>query len=451
MTGEWHWLEATAAERAAVPTLASLLALPRESAAPPNRLRRVHRLRVGDTTCYLKEFHGTQWKNRLRNRFTSPGALSDAQREALVTVELRSAGVRTPRPLGWGESGGRQYYLCAELEGDPVSRLAMAGVPPGAARTLARFAGNLFAQGFALPDLSPEHVYARSGADGALDLGVLDLHNGTTRTRTCDRRALQRMLRRWLPLAATVGRTTSLRFAWRVCTGAGLHGAGARNLLAGLPVPADGSQYERPGKSSAYASRNPSRTRRELELLGAVWPGVQGESVLDVPCGAGRLLPFLRQRGATVLWADASHAMLATARERAGDPAVPAVRANAVALPFADGAVDGIVMFRFLHHLPPQVARTALAEAARVARRHVTVSFFHPCSVHGIVRGLRAASRRGDVGRHAVSLGRLRGWMEQCGYELHAVRAQLPLVRDFWVASFVRQPGGAGPLSRAGR
>ena len=51
MTGEWHWIEATAAERALVPTLEALLALPREPAAPPNRLRRVHRLQFAGATC----------------------------------------------------------------------------------------------------------------------------------------------------------------------------------------------------------------------------------------------------------------------------------------------------------------------------------------------------------------------------------------------------------------
>lgn len=439
MTGEWHWIEATANERALVPTLEALLALPREPAAPPNRLRRVHRLQVAGATCFLKEYRGTQWKNRLRNHFSAPGARSDAEREALVTVELRTAGVRTPRPLGWGVHRGTQYYLCGLLEGETVAERATQGVPPGAARDLARFTGGLFVQGFALPDLSPDHVYVRARDDGGLDFGILDLHNGTTCTRGADRRALRRMLRRWLPLARIVGRTAAVRFASRTCTSAGLSRREARQLIAGLPAPADGSQYERPGKSDAYATRNRARHHRELGLLGAVWPGATGDAVLDVPCGAGRLLPFLRERGCTALWADAAGAMLATARAGAGDAAPPAVRADACALPFADRSVDGVVMFRFLHHLPAPQARTALAEAARVARRHVTVSFFHPCSVHGLARRVRSSLRGTELGRHATGLGTLRTWMGQQGYELHAVRAQLPMVRDFWVASFVRR------------
>lgn len=439
MTGEWHWIEATAAERALVPTLEALLALPREPAAPPNRLRRVHRLQFAGATCFLKEYRGTQWKNLLRNQLSAPGARSDAEREALVTAELQAAGVRTPRPIGWGLHRGTQYYLCGLLEGATVVEFAGHGVPPGAARELARFTGGLFAQGFALPDLSPEHVYVVARQGGSWDFGVLDLHNGTTCTRKVDQRALRRMLRRWLPLATSVGRAASVRFAARVCASAGLPRRQVRQLLESLPAPADGSRYERPGKSAAYATRNRSRHHRELALLDAVWPGAEGETVLDVPCGAGRLLPFLQARGCGVVWADASVAMIATARDGAGGAAPHAVRADAGALPFADGSVDGVVMFRFLHHLPAAAARAALAEAARVARRHVTVSFFHPCSVHGLSRLIRARLRGADIGRHAVGLGRLRTWMAQFGYELRAVRAQLPLVRDFWVASFVRR------------
>lgn len=439
MSGEWHWIEATAAERSHAPTLESLLALPREPAAPPNRLRQVHRLQFAGATCYLKEYRGTQWKNLLRNQFSAPGARGDAEREALVTADLRAAGVRTPRPIGWGVHRGTQYYLCGLLEGATIAEFARSSVTPGAARDLARFAGGLFALGFALPDLSPDHVYVRHGDDGALDFGVLDLHNGTTATRGADRRALRRMLRRWLPLVRVVGRTAALRFACRTCASAGLPRDEARQLLANLPAPADGSRYERQGRSTAYATRNRKRHRRELALLGAVWPGAVGDAVLDVPCGAGRLLPFLQERGCTAIWADAAGAMIATARAGAGAGSPPAVRADACALPFADRSVDGVVMFRFLHHLPAAAARTALAEAARVANRHVTVSFFHPCSVHGLARRLGTWLRGTGAGRHAVALGTLREWMGQHGYELRAVRAQLPMARDFWVASFVRR------------
>jgi ubiquinone/menaquinone biosynthesis C-methylase UbiE len=158
--------------------------------------------------------------------------------------------------------------------------------------------------------------------------------------------------------------------------------------------------------------------------------------VLDAPCGTGRLLPFLRERGARVVWADGAAAMLAAAREHY--PAVSAVRADALWLPFADRAVDGVVMFRFLHHLPPDGQKRAVAEACRVAKRFVVLSFFHPCSAHHLQRRLRGLWSATAPARFAVGRARLSRWAAANGFRPHAHAAELPFVKDLWVASFVR-------------
>jgi SAM-dependent methyltransferase len=209
-----------------------------------------------------------------------------------------------------------------------------------------------------------------------------------------------------------------------------------------LPPFATAARYEAPGKSDAYATRNPARTARELALLARVWPGRPDESVLDLPCGAGRLLPFLHERGHRVVQADGAFAMLRQARAR-GERPVPAAQADALATPFADGAFDGVVMFRFLHHLSPAVRRQAIAEACRTARRFVVTSFFHPCSVHHLQRCLRrlggAAPTRFVVTKHTLAAE-----FAAHGFRLATTAAELPYARDLWVVSFVRAGAGAG-------
>jgi ubiquinone/menaquinone biosynthesis C-methylase UbiE len=85
---------------------------------------------------------------------------------------------------------------------------------------------------------------------------------------------------------------------------------------------------------------------------------------LDLSCGPGTLTPHLLARaGGPVVALDASGAMLARARERAPWGAF-FVRADAAALPFADGAFGAVVNLAALD-LYPDAARV-VAESARV-------------------------------------------------------------------------------------
>jgi SAM-dependent methyltransferase len=435
----WQLLTSDARERDLFASLDATLALPASPAGPPNRLRRVVRIADGDRVYYLKTFARTQAKNRVRFLWTRPRARDDAHRELRVTEALRAAGAGAPRPVAYGRRGAVSFYLCAALPGHAFASLLAAWRTDAAmARAVASFCGGLLRGGFHLPDLGPDHVFVEATAAGAR-CAVLDLHNGRVAAPgAAPPRVCVRVLRRFAKAAraCAVPWTPALRFGARLLRCAG-RGADLRSILRRLPPYETAARYAMPGKSAAYAERNPARAARELDLLSRVWPGRAGEVVLDLPCGAGRLLPFLRERGHAVVQADGAIAMLRQARA-AGAGTAAAVVADAVATPFAAHSVDGIVLFRFLHHLPPDLAARAIAEACRVARRFVVVSFFHPCSVHELRRRLRAW-RGGGRTRFARSLARLRGDFAAAGFDLHARAAELPFARDLWLASFVRR------------
>jgi hypothetical protein len=103
-----------------------------------------------------------------------------------------------------------------------------------------------------------------------------------------------------------------------------------------------------------------------------------------------------------------------------------------------DRGIDGVVLFRFLHHLDRQSARAVLDEACRVSGRFLVVSFFHPVSVHGLSRRLCQWLTRRSRTRFAITLGRLESWMQASGFEVEHVAADQAFLRDFWVASFAR-------------
>jgi SAM-dependent methyltransferase len=437
----WQLLTDDPDERRLFPDLATTLRLPSTPAGPKNRLRHVTRITTERGAFYLKTFLATQWKNRLWFLCSKPRAQNDAERECRVTMALRDAGIDAPRPIALGRAGRSSYYLCAALPGVPCRDVPDAGTAGAALRRrVAVFCGDLLRRGFRFPDLSADHVFvAQNGATP--QFAVLDLHNGSLgRPGPVNHRLAMRVLRRFSNSASDlpVSWRQALGFASRLLCAAGRSGRDARAVLAAMPAFSTASRYEVPGKSVAYAKRNPTRAARELRLLQRIWPGRPGETVLDLPCGAGRLLELLTTLGHPVVQADAALAMLRQALSPYARAPMARVQADALQMPFCDRAFDGVVMLRFLHHLTPEASRRAIAEACRTARRFVVVSFFHPCSFHHAQRWLRQLTGAPRT-RYAVRLQRVAAWFAQHGFALHQSAAELPFARDLWVAAFVRR------------
>lgn len=102
-----------------------------------------------------------------------------------------------------------------------------------------------------------------------------------------------------------------------------------------------------------------------------------GGTVLDLPCGTGRLLDVYSEGGFIVTGCDISEKMLAHARRRfENDQHFRFQTANAEALPFEDNTFDYLVSFRFVLHLPRKIRRKVLAEMVRVTRQTLAVNFY---------------------------------------------------------------------------
>lgn len=100
--------------------------------------------------------------------------------------------------------------------------------------------------------------------------------------------------------------------------------------------------------------------RRAIAALGLG----AGERVLDLACGSGDLAIAAAEAGARVVGLDFSAGMLRAAQERG--VVCGLVRADALALPFADGAVDAVVSGFALRNFVDLPA--AFTESARVLR-----------------------------------------------------------------------------------
>jgi SAM-dependent methyltransferase len=162
------------------------------------------------------------------------------------------------------------------------------------------------------------------------------------------------------------------------------------------------------------------RWREERAIEHAVDGLRPGSTVLDAPCGTGRLMALLRRRGFRPTGCDISIAMMKVARGQLTSPGckVPLVASDIQHLPYPDKAFDAAVCVGLLMHLDADARIGALRQLARVARGRLVVQY-------GCLHGLNQARARitgnpaGNV-RYPVSDAEMRRDFESSGLKEHA-------------------------------
>ncbi|MEZ5964653.1 MAG: class I SAM-dependent methyltransferase [Planctomycetota bacterium] len=152
----------------------------------------------------------------------------------------------------------------------------------------------------------------------------------------------------------------------------------------------------------------------------------RSETLLDLPCGAGRLFDLFQSHARSVLEADFSPSMLRLNADDHGRAAAGYVRCSGVEIPFADGSVDTVVSVRLNHHLVQQSDRERhVRELLRVARRAVILTYFSHYSLKNWLRRLRQPfNKKGD--KHTLSTRRVAELAREAGF---VVRRLEPLSR----------------------
>jgi SAM-dependent methyltransferase len=147
------------------------------------------------------------------------------------------------------------------------------------------------------------------------------------------------------------------------------------------------SRFGTKHKAQQYASGlvGTATDRREKKCIAKALENVsRGTSVLDLPCGNGRLLPLLKKLGYKVTAADSSVHMVAMARHYMGplgenciDETDEFQVANILQTDFENDFFDAVVCNRLFHHFPKaEVRQQALKELRRICKGPIVVSFF---------------------------------------------------------------------------
>jgi ubiquinone/menaquinone biosynthesis C-methylase UbiE len=105
---------------------------------------------------------------------------------------------------------------------------------------------------------------------------------------------------------------------------------------------------------------------------------VADRDVLDVGCGAGELVRWLRSRGARTVGVECGAEMRRRAIDADPEHAADYIDAVGQQLPFDDATFDVVVFSNSLHHVPIDAIPTALREARRVLRPGGTLYVVEP-------------------------------------------------------------------------
>jgi SAM-dependent methyltransferase len=370
--------------------------------------------------------------------------LSAAGREERATQILSQMGLATAHIVLAGEECGalgverESFLVTEELVGfDPAQELAWDRLAPGLRALLA----GLAQRRVAVPDLYAKHLFHRWRPDLGAEWALVDLLRVEPLSL---RTSFERFVRHAAALVATVPGASASELALAFPGGSSptlvqrIEERAAvvrvRKKIVAAREYRGRERYASPAAVAEYSSRSATRDREERALLESILPARIDGPVLDAPCGAGRLTELLESRGGRVLSLDISLSMTAAARSASAGAAVGELER----LPLRDKSVEGALCFRFLHHVPTSEQRVKiLRELARISRRFVVVSFFHPCSAHHLGRTLSRALRGAKVDRYAVTKSRLAREAASVGLRIDATRAQAAFTRDLWVARLV--------------
>ena len=174
-------------------------------------------------------------------------------------------------------------------------------------------------------------------------------------------------------------------------------------------------------RTARAQARDPRMVAAILRRYGAARPS----TLLDAPCGSGRLTPWLDEQGCVTTGVDVSHSMLERARAGHGRPLVQASCAH---LPFESGSFDHVVCCRLLHHLhEPQARLAVVRELVRVSRELVIASFWDTASLPQwrLRMGLKSA---GPGDRRAVTRDHVADLFQQAGAPVLGFRFSFRLV-----------------------
>lgn len=121
-------------------------------------------------------------------------------------------------------------------------------------------------------------------------------------------------------------------------------------------------------------------------------------TILDLPCGTGRVSLYLAQRGFKIIGVDISANMIKQAQKKMANKIsneqILFQVGDGEHLSFQNGSFDGAISLRLFGHLPPEHRVNVLRELARVSKSFVVIAYYHKHSLQYWQRKKKRAQRQ---------------------------------------------------------
>jgi len=179
--------------------------------------------------------------------------------------------------------------------------------------------------------------------------------------------------------------------------------------------PAAAETYDRDRFSSRFGRFT---NGREMSAISNLLEGVAGvRTILDAPCGTGRMLYLPSSSRYVFVGVDISIEMIKVAKSKQTTfqhTTTEFVNCDLEYLPFKPSCVDLVLCIRLLPIMPPTLQNRVMAEFSRVTRKGLIASHADRWTIHGLVRRIGARVHLHPSGWYQVTsreyLARLRAF-----------------------------------------
>jgi len=168
--------------------------------------------------------------------------------------------------------------------------------------------------------------------------------------------------------------------------------------------------------------------KAEISAVTSLLKNCKCRTLLDIPCGAGKLHHTLENSGFSIIGADRSLQMLRESR-KSGATEVALICSDIRAIPLRDEAIDVVICLRFLHRIPFHLHRDTIEEISRVASSHTIIYFARRRFLSSIIARIERATGLGDRGMiHHLSKADILCEINRNGWSFVKGRNVLPLL-----------------------